>query len=294
MKRTIALVFAAALVLALATPAFAKVDDDFENDLVVLTGNVRIDEDESFDDVVVFNGDLTTAGTIDGDLIATNGDVEITGTVTGDVVVFNGDATVRSGARVGGDLASRRDPVVEEGADVEGEIRQPSKDFFRPVEVFAARVALWVAATVSFLLLGLLLLALAPRGMDAIARVWETSKGSSALWGVILLIGLPIGAGLVMLTIVGIPFGIGTLLALGLIYSIAYVAGAWALGRSIVKAPSSRFLSFLAGFGIVRLLGLIPIAGGIISTLVLVFGLGVLILAIWRARKESTPAPAAA
>lgn len=293
MKWATALILAGFLAIGIAGPAFAKGGDDFENDLVVLTGDVRIDEnDDSFEDVVIFNGDLYMAGSVTGDLISTNGDVEISGTVTGDVVVFNGDVTVRSGATIGGDLASRRDPTVEDGSDVVGETRSPSKDFFRPVEVFAARVALWVAASVSLFLLGLLLLGLAPRGMDAVATVWQASKGSAALWGVILLIGLPLGAGLLMLTVVGIPFGIGTLLALGLLYSVGYVSGAWALGRSLVGPPRGRVVSFLAGFAVVRLLGLIPIVGGIVSTLVLVFGLGLAVLAVWRSRP--TPAPASA
>lgn len=290
MRRTVTFAIVVLMALGFAAPALAQ-DDRFDNDLVVLTGGARIDEDQSFEDVVIFDGVVSVTGEVLGDLVVFNGDVEISGTIGGDAVVFNGDVTVRSGARIGGDLASTREPVIEEGAEVVGDVRKPSKDFFRPVEVFAARVALWVAATVSLLLLGLLLLALAPRPMDAVAATWATSKGSAALWGVILLIGLPLGSILVMLTIVGLPFGIGTLLALGLLYSIGYVCAAWAFGRSIVREPASRYLAFLAGFGIVRLLGLIPIVGGIVSAVVLVFGLGLLAVAIWRGRRA--PATAA-
>jgi hypothetical protein len=258
---------------------------------VVLTGGAYIAEGQSFEDVVIFDGLASIQGEVRGDLVVFHGDVEVAGAVHGDVIVFDGDVTVRSGATIGGDLATTREAVIEEGAAIEGETRKPSKDFFRPVEVFAARVALWITATVSLLLLGLLLLGLAPRPMDRVAATWQSSKGSAALWGVILLVGLPLGAVLAMVTIVGIPLGVGVLLALGLLYSIGYVAGAWALGRSLVPAPRARSVSFLAGFAIVRLLGLIPIVGGIVSTVVLVFGLGLLIVSIWRARAETTAAP---
>ncbi|MGH2709960.1 MAG: hypothetical protein ACRDH9_01990 [Actinomycetota bacterium] len=294
MKRTATLFLAALIALAIASPAVAGGEDHFEDDLVVFTGGARIDEDQAFDDVVIFDDDVTTAGEVRGDLIAFNGDLEVTGSVGGDVVVFNGDVVIRSGATIEGDLASRREPTVEDGAEVGGEIRSPNKDFFRPIEVFAARVALWVAATASLLLLGLLLIGLAPRPMDSVAATWESSKGAAALWGLLVLIGIPVGAVLLMLTVVGIPFGIGTLLALGFIYAIAYTVGAWALGRSLVSAPKSRALAFLAGFAIVRLLGLIPIVGGIVSTVTLVFGLGLLWVTIWRSRKEPAPAPASA
>jgi hypothetical protein len=279
-------------VLLIAPTAAAQEEHDEHEHLVVITGGARVDADQSFHHVVVFHGDVQMDGEVHENLIVFHGDVEVSGTVGGDVVVFHGDLTVRSGASVLGDVASTSDPVIEDGAEVAGEIRRPTKDFFSPVEAFAARVALWVGATVSLLILGLLLLALAPRAMDAIAATWATSKGSSALWGVILLFGLPIGAILVMLTVVGIPFGLGTLLALFLVCSIAYVAASWALGRSIVREPSSRYLSFLAGFGILRLLGLIPIVGGIISLVVTVFGLGLVGVTVWRARKEPVAAAA--
>lgn len=292
MKRTFMFMLATFVLLGIAAPAFAQEQGHFEDDLVVITGGARIDEDQSFDDAVIFDGVVSMSGDLRGDLVVFNGDVDVSGSVAEDVVVFNGDVTVRSGATIGGDLASRRDPTIEEGAAIAGDIRSPNKDFFRPVEVFAARVALWIAATVSLLLLGLLLLGLAPRPMDTVAATWQTSKGSAALWGVILLVGIPLGSVLVMLTVVGIPFGIGTLLALATLYSIGYVAGAWALGRSLVAAPRSRWVAFLAGFAIVRLLGLIPIVGGIVSALVLVFGLGLLGVTVWRSRKA--PATAAA
>ena len=290
--RRAAMSLLAVIAVLLIAPAAAAQSEELDEDrhLVVITGGARVDQDQSFHDVVVFHGDVTMDGGVQENLIVFDGDVEVSGTVGADVVVFNGDLTVRSGASILGDVASTRDPVIEQGAEVAGEVRQPTKDFFRPVEVFAARVALWIGATVSLLLLGFLLLGLAPRPMDAVAATWQSSKGSAALWGVILLFGLPIGAVLVMLTIVGIPFGIGTLLALFLVYSIAYVCAAWALGRSIVREPTSRYLAFLAGFGILRLLGLIPIVGGILSLVVTVFGLGLVGVTVWRARK----APAAA
>lgn len=283
------LVAAGVILTAPAAQAQDEGRDEHEH-LVVLTGGARVDADQSFHDIVVFHGGVLMDGEVHENLVVFHGDLEVSGTVGGDVVAFDGDVTIRSGASVLGDVASTREPVIEQGAEVAGEVRRPTRDFFRPVEVFAARVALWIGATVSLLLLGLLLLALAPRPMDSVAATWATSKGSAALWGFVLLFGLPIGAVLVMLTIVGIPFGVGALLALFLMYSLAYVTAAWALGRSMVKEPSSRYLSFLAGFGILRLVGLIPIVGGIISFIVTAFGLGLLGVTVWRARKAPVAA----
>lgn len=298
MRRIIPLALGVATIFLLAPGAAAQTHDHGETEatgdhehLVVLSGGARVDADQSFHDIVVFHGDVLMAGEVHDVLLVFHGDVTVTGHVVGDVVVFKGDVTIASGAEVDGDIASLKEPVIEEGADVRGEIRKPSRDFFRPVEVFAARVALWLAATVSLFLLGALLLAFAPRAMDAVATVWETGKGSAALWGLVMLFGLPLFALLLLFTLVGIPFGIGTLLALALLYSIGYVFGAWAFGRAIVGPPRSRWVSFLAGFAIVRLLGLIPIVGGMVTAVVLVVGLGLAAVTIWRARTAPVATP---
>jgi hypothetical protein len=98
----------------------------------------------------------------------------------------------------------------------------------------------------------------------------------------IFLVGLPIVAVLAAITLLGIPFGIGLLLALGLIYSTGYVVGAWLLGRQLMKPPGSRVLAFLAGLAILRALALVPILAGIVGAVATVFGLGALIVAAWR------------
>ena len=85
----------------------------------------------------------------------------------------------------------------------------------------------------------------------------------------------------------------GLLLALVPIYALGYVAGAWLLGRRILKPAASRFAAFLVGWAILRVVALIPIAGGLAWLVATVFGLGALIVAAWRARRPHPAAPAA-
>ena len=66
------------------------------------------------------------------------------------------------------------------------------------------------------------------------------------------------------------------------LYAIAYVTTALVLGRLILK--KSRILAFLVGLVILGLLTLIPIAGGIIAFLAIVFGLGALVMSLPHAR----------
>ena len=79
------------------------------------------------------------------------------------------------------------------------------------------------------------------------------------------------------------------LLALALLYTVGYVAGAHALGRMLVKRSKSALPAFLAGLGILRLIAFVPILGGVTWTVASVVGLGILAVA---ARSRSSTAMA--
>jgi hypothetical protein len=103
--------------------------------------------------------------------------------------------------------------------------------------------------------------------------------------------GLPILAIVALVTIVGIPLGLGVLAALALIYTLGYTATAWIIGRRILRPGTSWVFAFLLGWGILRALALIPVVGGLIWFAAVVFGLGALAVTIWPARSTSPAAP---
>jgi hypothetical protein len=107
------------------------------------------------------------------------------------------------------------------------------------------------------------------------------------------ILGLPILAIIALVTVVGIPLGIGLLAALLLIYALGYSAAAWILGRSILRGPGSWILAFLVGWAILRVVALVPILGGLVWFAAVVFGLGALAVAIWRTRSGPQATPAA-
>jgi hypothetical protein len=292
MPRTRVMALAAAVIGILLTAAPAAAQERAEtNDLIVLTGEAGVLEGESFDTVVIFDGPATIDGTVTHSVVAFNGPVTISGSVAEEVVAFNGTITVRSGATVGGDLVTRSEPVIEEGATVEGVTRGDPGRLFRDPFPFIGRLEAGLAVSVSVLLLGLILLAVAPRAADAVGAAWRTGTGPSIGWGLLLLVGLPIVAILAFITILGIPFGVGLALALFLIYALGYTAGAWVLGRALLKPPASRFLAFLAGLVVLRVVALVPIVAGIVGTIATVIGLGAITVATWRARQPGVTAP---
>ncbi len=276
--------------LAAAPPAFAQTGSETDTQ-VVLTGRAEVRAGERADAVVIVDGPAVIDGHVAGPVVALNGDIRVSGTVDEDVVAVNGRATILGGARVGGDVVSSQAPQVDPGATVEGDTRTVRFSFRALGVVFW--LAWWLAVTVSLVVLGLALLALAAAAMAAAYAVAREAAGKALGWGVLLAVGLPILSVLVMLTIVGIPLGLLGLLSLALLYALGYVVGAFTLGRLVVKEPASRYLALLAGLVVLRLVGLVPVGGGLVTFLTSPYGLGALAIAGWAARRR-TPVAAGA
>ena len=290
------LVLAATLVVGavLATPAAAVNGDDelTDRDQIVMNGRLLVAEGDTVDTAVLFHGSATIDGTVTKSVVVFDGPTEISGHVQQDVFVFNGAVTVRSGAQIDGDLVTSETPNVEPGATVAGQQQRISTRFDAGAFGVASRFAWWLGYSVSTLVLGLLLLLFAP-GLDAaIVRAMRERMGASIGFGALVFFLLPIVAILLLVIVVALPLGLFMLLALGLLYTVGYVAGAHAIGRLLVKAPTSRFLAFLVGWGILRVLGLVPVLGGLVWTLASIFGLGVLWVASRRAPAEPMQARA--
>jgi hypothetical protein len=275
-----------------AMPASAQEEGPAREDAaqIVLIGTLFIAPDETVDTALIFDGPALVEGTVRESLVVFNGDAEIVGTVEEDVVVFNGDVVVRSDAVIGGDLVTQSTPQIEDGATVRGERTNVVTRFDVDMVGFAGRFVWWIGYSVSVLILGLLLLAFAPQLFPAVRDAARDRLGSSIGWGVGLFFLLPIGSVLLLVTVVGIPLGLFLLLALAFIYTVGYVVATMAAGSIIMKSSPSRYVAFLVGWVVLRLVALIPFVGGWLWFLASVWGLGLLAVAI-RNRRVTIEAP---
>jgi hypothetical protein len=284
MRRALFMLVLLALLVA-AAPAQAS------DDQVVITGDVTVPRGETAGDIVVVDGSVRIDGRVTGDVVAVSAPVRINGPVEGDVVGVAERVFIGPGGRVSGDLSyGDKKPVITVPGAVGGKTEKLDFDeFISPFGTFLAWIALWLAMSVSTLLLGLALLWLAPRSLEAALEVARTSTGAAIGIGLAVFFGLPAVAVLLMITILGLPLGIALLLALLPIYAIGYTTSAYLLGRAIVKPPTGRFLAFLAGWGILRVIALVPGLGALAWFGATVFGLGALTVALWRSRRMAQP-----
>jgi cytoskeletal protein CcmA (bactofilin family) len=278
MKRTAVI---ALLVFCWVLPASAFAAGPKER--IVIVGDVLVDRGQTTKDVVVADGDITVRGTVDGDVVAANGDVAIRGHVTGDVVTFAGTTTLGRRAQVDGDVAyGDKKPRVAPGAQIGGKVKKFKAEDLGGGAI-ALRIGLWLAVTISALVLGLILLALFPKAADAVARTAKARTGRSFLVGVLLFVLIPIIGVIALITVIGIPLGAGLLLAMLPIYGLAYTASAFVVGR-LVSKQGARILAFIIGLVVLRVLALVPFLGGIVWFLATILGLGALFVAAQRAR----------
>jgi cytoskeletal protein CcmA (bactofilin family) len=279
------------LTLSLGGPALAQtpspqttVGEVQPRDQIVLSGDVMVPQGDEVGEVVVLHGTVTVAGVVRGDVIVVDGSISVMGQVSGSVVSVNGPVTLGPNAQVLGDVIARDRIRVQTGASVGGDVREGAAFTFRtPIDVFGPFAA-WLAVVVSTLLLGALLLFLAPRGAEALAGVALGSPWPTAGLGLAAFIALPVAGVLAVLTLVGLPLGLGLLLGLFLLYSVGFAWSEFVVGRALWRAPRSPWVAFAIGWGIVAAISAIPVVGAIVWFAGASFGLGAMTIASWRAR----------
>jgi cytoskeletal protein CcmA (bactofilin family) len=283
----VALVFLVALVLPAASPA--QTSDHEEDAIVVISGDVNVPRGETVDGVFVISGDVRIAGRVDGDVVLVSGDAVVNGRIDGDLITIGGQARLLPRAFVTGDVRYGDErPIVAGSAIVRGDVtKKNGLDSLNLVPFLGALIFL-VGTFISTVILGLLLLLIAPRAADAIEARSHERIGPLIAIGIAIAIALPIAAVIATATIVGLPLAFVILLSLLPLAAIAYCTSAWVLGRRMVKAPHNRYLAFLAGVALLEAVSLIPVVGWLVGFAAAVFGFGLIGAAIGRAREGSS------
>ncbi len=267
----------------------ASVEDRGPTDQIVLSGAVAVRRGDVVGEVIVFHGAVDVAGVVRGDVIVFDGEISVTGQVSGAVVNVDGPVMLGPNAHVLGDVIARQRVRIEEGAIVEGDVREGTSFVLRgPIEAFGAFAA-WLAVAVSTLVLAALLLAIAPRGAEVVAVAASSSPLASLGLGVAVAVALPLLAVVASVTLVGLPFGLALLLSLWLFASVGFALAVFTAGRAMWHLPGSRWLALLFGWLAVTAVSAIPWVGGVVWIAGAVFGLGATALAIRRSRVAEEP-----
>jgi cytoskeletal protein CcmA (bactofilin family) len=262
-------------------------------DMLVFGGSVNVEQSAQVGrDLVAGAGMLLVSGTVARNAFLGGGEVTIGGTITGDVEVQAEALTVLPSAKIQGRLKYTTDGAadIQSGAQIGSVERvarpaQPRR-FYRPVAFrFAGRVveALWLLA------IGLVALAVAPRGVPRVVERLDRNFGSSLLTGFILLVVVPVAAFVALFTVVGIPLSIAVmLLYLATLYPAQIFTGKW-LGdlvlRRLNQSTPSPYLAMTLGIALLVVVAAVPFLGWLVRLAALAAGFGALWAAVWSARE---------
>lgn len=273
-----------ALVLVCSAPARAAEGGAAAPEQVVLSGVVTVPRGKEAGEIVVLHGSATVAGVALGDVVVLDGPIVVTGQVSGSVVAVTGDVRLGRGAQVRGDVLAGGEVEAAAGARVFGEVREGVRFTLRGWLEPVAGSLPWLALWVSILSLAFVLAVLAPRGLDAVHLAASRSPWACAGWGLLALLGLPVLAALLVLSVVGLPLGLAALLSLGLLWLVGYALAGWSLGRAIWRPPRSRWPALVLGSALAGLALGVPYLGVAAFVAGSAYGLGAAGVAVWGAR----------
>lgn len=308
MHRILVLFPAVVLMLGMAGAAFAA-DEELSHSgrvLLVTGGDVEVTADEQADAVIVLSGDVRVAGTVNT-LVVVDGTATISDATLETITVVNGTADLSAGTTVLGDVMRLNSTINRaEGAEIGGAIKDMAGDVAAfGIFMGAAVIVLWIGFGVATLLVGMLIAGLASRQVRTATALISREPGKTALVGLLSMIVTPFLAFLAVVTIIGIPTGIGLLVVVWpAVAFIGYVVaaiwlGEWILRRREGATPTDRpYGAAVVGLLIAFVIGFVPLVTAILS----IVGLGAVVLAAWRTLRgggaprqvpQSLPVPAA-
>ena len=250
------------------------------------SGDVNLDQKGKIGGSVTLGaGDGELNGSIGGDVLAFIGGLEIDGPIGGNVRVRAGHLSIGSEAVIAGTTKYEGNNMAEVAAGaklanpIEFTRHKRGPDRTSP-RYYRHQILLWGAGFI----FGLVLLLVAPGFFYDVTNACKKVASASGM-GVLCLIAFPVAAVLVCVTIVGIPVGITALfLYLIALYSTQVFVGAWLgeriLGTGVGFGPTLGRLAL--GLGIIRVIRVIPYLGALVGAIVIVWGLGALVLTLYR------------
>jgi hypothetical protein len=263
----------------------------------ILKNDIVVEEDETQENVVTFGGSILIKGKVKQSAIAFGGSILIEGEVGEVVLGFGTEITLKSAARIGGDVVSlggklEREPgSVIEGDTIYFKTSEDLKVLFREglwgrigFSLIPILIIIKLITAFIWFILAIVLVAIFPRQISTGASQIRTSFWSVfgiGILGIVVYIGLVIFSAFLSLILIGIPILIALIIIGVIIKLFGQVILFFFFGESLYKAFSrkqaSPLLAVTLGFILITIIGLIPLFGVLFSLILSIIGWGVVI-----------------
>lgn len=266
-------------------PGAALAEDGDEGFILRIDGDLVVPAGQTVASVVVISGNVRVEGAISESLTVIEGNAVIAGSVDGELTVINGKLELLGSSRVENVNLVSSDLIREGGATVLGDINERENFFFRGAwAVFS--VLLWLGFTVTVLVTGVILIAVAGPLLSRAAESLSAEPGQTILASVLFWVGLPFISVLAFITVIGLPLGLALLLLAPFFWLLGYVVaavrlGLWITGAANREQPLRPYAAGLAGLLLLQILLILPGFGLLVASLAGLWGTGALTLMAW-------------
>src|SRR5665648_883314 len=236
---------------------------------------------------------LASTAEIGSDLLLGAGTALIDGLIQGDINSGVESLTIASTASIQGKLTyiSENEANIQSGAQIMGPITHQLPD----IKERLTPAGLWgkVIGFLMALVLGIIIILLAPRRVKAVTESIRTRPWASLGWGAIILIFTPIAALIICITIIGLPLGLITLVLYSIAICLTQLFAGLLIGQLIigssrgVETKAALVGALALGLAILSLLKLIPYLDNVIGLATVLFGLGAILVSERKLRAEA-------
>lgn len=266
------------------------IDAPVNGNVVLVGAEVQFRDGAQVKGSVITAGEsLQFLGSVAGQIMAAGNQAVFDGSVGQDAWFAGEKLEVSSAASIGGNLKAQvSSESVSQEASVAGttDISHEQPDFDRwrrNLEVFqpAATVG---GAIYSFLWKSVLLLAViffTPGLIQTGTQVIRQQGQLAVMGGMMAVVGIPLGAILLLVSVVGAPVAIAIFLAYLFLMLTVWIFPTFWLGQKILP-NENLYLQAILGTVVVVVLSMLPVVGVLVKLLLFTIGLGTVVLLVRR------------
>lgn len=227
-------------------------------------------------------------GRISKNIIGAASSITVAGVIGGNAQFQDRSLLIKNGASIAGALSyeSNNNVVLESGSQVGGEVRKSTppannKSSFLNQKEKTYQQMIWgkIGELVFYLLIALLFVYFFKDSTRRVADLMLARPGRVLGAGLLILILAPIAAIIFFITIIGIPFGLATIALYIAAIFFSRIFAAIAVGRAFTKRYYKGKQDSLLAQTLIGVIGLwilffIPVIGGLLSLIAVIWGLG--------------------
>lgn len=226
-------------------------------------------------DVIATGQAIKINGLVEGNVFATTNLLSIDGQIHGNLFVLATTVVIGNKAQIAKDAYIwSQDIQVSPQAVIKGNLRTPTAQ----TQTWGQRLNRHILATLSLLMLGFIVIMLAPKSFKKIVDASLQGWGQSVLVGALSLIIIPLVAVIAIVMRIGLPVG---LIIFGLfiieLYLTTIVVGA-SLGQILSQHRLQLIWSMVIGVLLIQALRLIVGLNQVVTIAVVIWGLGAILL----------------